>query len=786
MSLLEEWLNAFGGSDDLKPSAPKVTPADAWRENARNARSTPSVPVSSAPPEATQPASAAQTVYEQAQAEARAAASIDSGTGRPQPSRDSTLDRAKASSNRLNPPPKQGPPSRLANAAQHTTPMYVDSSGNKVPVPEGYEWDRKMNKLNKVAGKYVKPVVKFAGGAGSLGLQSALYSETLGVPEHNQSWIDSHEPEGFTASTVITRDELTKNQIKLDTESSEKLGKAQEKVNLMREVGANPALLAEAEAELAALVDMDPQQSITDYEARVKADMVQNQAKIDMIMQEVGDNPELAKARLGQQGGFMNDVFSNFGNDGGILGEKERLKNELANAGLIRKQMDDNLKADRIDKDPGAQEVLKMANGMTPEQFKALRGTEKTAVEEAGKGLFWGFFDGIDFKSMFEAAGESLGEMWDDPAIKHALIYYAGSRMMGYSGSGSGMAAGKILTEGWKAQGLVDSDTRKAKIKSETLDMSKTVKMFNPRTNQVIEGYSAPNGNFQEMGSDKTYAAKDLDYLTYDSSRHKTREEMSKELMTSTTDITNKTLANIRSQSIGDDAVYTSAQYKEVDALFGDGNAARDVILQVTRDMNEAGIKTNTLAFRSAIEGTIQRQIRDVASGKYKGTEMVADLVGKVNEDMLKADLKGEGGIPAFIYGKATKWSKAGVENIEDGFEMPPVDSLRLHKKSTAITRDIIDYIVRNDLTTPAKARHLITKHKTIQELGAVFQEVVMQSPENIEYWTKQANGAETNAFSVWLDSAGKGSEQKYMGLNNPIALKKVNEFYKKLIKKDK
>jgi hypothetical protein len=724
--------------------------------------------------------------YEQSQAEARASARVDSGTGRPQPKRNLTLDAAKAESARLNPPPKQGPPSRLANAAQHTTQTYVDSHGNKVPVPEGYEWDRKMNKLNKVVGKYVKPVAKIAGGAGSLGLQSALYSETLGVPEHQQEWIDAHEPEGFVASTVITRDELTGNQQKIDAKASDALANAKSKVELMREVGANPALLAEAEAELAALEDADPQQSITDYEAQVKADLAQNQAKIDMIMQEVGDNPELAKARLGQQGGFMNDIFSNFGNDGGILGEKARLEQKLVDAGLIRKQMDDKVKSETIAKDPQAQDVIKLASGMTTDQFRALRGTEKTDIEAAGEGFFGGFFDGFSFKKMFTAAGESLGEMWDDPAIRHALTFYIGSRMMGYTASGSGMAAGEILTDGWKAQGLVDSDTRKAKLKSQALDMSKTVKMFNPRTNQVIEGYAAPNGNFQEMGSDKTYAAKDLDYLTYDSSRHKTREEMSKELMTSTTDITNKTLANIRTQSIGDNPKYTSEQYKQVDDLFGDGTAARDVILQVTRDMNEAGVKTNTLAFRSAIEGTIQRQIRDVASGKYKGTEMVADLVGKVNEDMLKADLKGEGGIPAFIYGKATKWSKAGVENIEDGFEMPPVDSLRLHKKSTAITRDIIDHLVRNDLATPAKARHLVTKHKTIQELGAVFQEVVMQDPDNIKYWTRQANGAKTNAFSVWLDSAGEDSEQKYMGLNNPIALKKVNEFYKKLIKKDK
>jgi len=728
--------------------------------------------------------------YEQSQAEARAGARVDSGTGRPQPKRNLTLERAKAESARLNPPPKQVPPSRLTNAAQHTTQTYVDSHGNKAPVPEGYEWDRKMNKLNKVVGKYVKPVAKIAGGAGSLGLQSLLYSETLGNPELQQEWIDANEPEGFKASTVTTRDELATTQGELDTEAAKALGTAQAKVNLMKEVGASPALLAEAEAELAALASVDPQQSITDYETEVKSKLAQNQLIIDRVMSEYGDFPEVAQLKLGQTGGYVNDLgnhlFSNLPDQGGILGEKARLEQDLVDAGLIRKQMGDKVKSETIAKDPQAQDVIKLASGMTTDQFRALRGTEKTDIEAAGEGFFGGFFDGFSFKKMFTAAGESLGEMWDDPAIRHALTFYIGSRMMGYTASGSGMAAGEILTDGWKAQGLVDSDTRKAKLKSQALDMSKTVKMFNPRTNQVIEGYAAPNGNFQEMGSDKTYAAKDLDYLTYDSSRHKTREEMSKELMTSTTDITNKTLANIRSQSIGDDALYTSAQYKQVDDLFGDGNAARDVILQVTRDMNEAGIKTNTLAFRSAIEGTIQRQIRDVASGKYKGTEMVSDLVGKVNEDMLKADLKGEGGIPAFIYGKATKWSKAGVENIDDEFEMPPVDSLRLHKKSTAITRDIIDHIVRNDLETPAKARHLITKQKTIKELGAVFQEVVMQNPENIKYWTRQANKANTNAFSVWLDSKDKVSEQKYMGLNNPIALKKVNEFYKKLIEKDK
>jgi len=723
------------------------------------------------------PEKARVPTYEQSQAEARTSARVDSGTGRPQPKRNATADRANAANRRMNPPPKQGPPSRLANAAQHTTPTFTDSSGNKVPVPEGYRSGQGMDKILKPLGKFAK----VAGGAPVAALTAAFTAEKLGIPEHQQDWIDRTEPEGFTASTVITRDALNASQLEMDEDAAGEVAKAQAKVDLMKEVGANPELIAEAEAELAAVTSVDPNQSILDFEAEVNEDLANNQAMIDSILTEVGNNPELAKARIEQQG---------------LLRKKEELQGKLDDAGLIRDQRTADSIKDKAEGDPEADAVIKAAGkvdigeltrqlqlkGIGEKDFKDL--TDKTAK---------GWLDGIPLQEMMKGAASFLGELWDDEAIQHAFVYYMGARLMGYSGSGSGMAAGQVLLKGWDnkaksdlALGVSDAKAAEAKLKSQTLDMSKTVKMFNPRTNQIIEGYAAPNGNFQEMGSDKTYAAKDLDYLTYDSSRHKTREEMSKELMTSTTNITNKTLANIRTQSIGDNPKYTSEQYKQVDDLFGDGNAARDVILQVTRAMDEAGVKTNTLAFRSAIEGTIQRQIRDVASGKYKGTEMVADLVGKVNEDMLKADLKGEGGIPDFIYGKATKWSKAGVENVEDGFEMPPADSLRLHTKSTAITRDIIDYIVRNDLATPAKARHLITKQKTIKELGAVFQEVVMQSPENIKYWTDQATEAKTNAFSVWLDSAGKESEQKYMGLNNPIALKKVNEFYKKLIKKDK
>ena len=450
----------------------------------------------------------------------------------------------------------------------------------------------------------------------------------------------------------------------------------------------------------------------------------------------------------------------------------------LAKQDAIRKNKDPDItqlskKVDEID-------ITAVESELTPEQLAAAKAAADAAGDAAG--------DGHSVKDAFKAAGGYLGDMFESKAVRQALMYYTMSRMLGYSESGSGMAAGKVLMTGWekeadqelKAQTL-SAKNAATKLENDTLDMSKTVSMFNTKNKRVIQGYMSKSGNFQEVGSDKTYKATDLDYVTYKPALHKTYEEIDSKLLTDTNQLVASTLAGIKD----DDDTYSN--YKVAAELYGDGNAVRDLISVATRDLKSAGVEYGTTEFRIAMEQTIQNHIREVASGKYKDgkSPLVADLAGIVEANYIKADLKRQGTVPQFVFEKATWDDKGNITGYDEDFKMQSGGESKLIRQANSVTNQLIDNFIK--LNHPkAKVNHIITKQKTIAKLAKIFKDNVMSDKASRTHWSDIAEGRGNNPFNAWLNGAKLNSDHKLNGVNSPAIRKLFDQMYDKDFEKKK
>ena len=430
-------------------------------------------------------------------------------------------------------------------------------------------------------------------------------------------------------------------------------------------------------------------------------------------------------------------------------------------------------KVDKID-------ITAVESELTPEEIAAAKTAGDGAGDAAG--------DGHSIKDALKAAGGYLGDMFESKAVRNALMYYTMSRMMGYSGSGSGMAAGQVLMKGWekeadqelKAQTLSATNAAK-KLENDTLDMSKTVSMFNTKNKRVVQGYMSKSGNFQEVGSDKTYKATDLDYVTYKPALHKTYEEIDDKLLTDTNQLVASTLAGIK------DDEDTYSNYKVAAGLYGDGNAVRDLISVATRDLKSAGVEYGTTEFRIAMEQTVQNHIREVASGKYSDgkSPLVADLAGIVEANYIKADLKRQGTVPQFVFEKATWDDKGNITGYDEDFKMQSGGESKLIRQANSVTNQLITNF-RNKGYPAAKVNQTITKQKTIAKLAKIFQDNVMSDTASRTHWSDIAEGRGNNPFNAWLNGAKLNSDNKLNGVNSPAIRKLFDQMYDKDFEKKK
>jgi len=752
MSLLEEWLNTFGGNDDLKPKTPQQTKAGTWRENARGPSNKPKVPDSTKPPETKQTRISARTVPPNA------------GSG----------------------PKYNTTPQNVGSGARVNTPNVPETTGKRVTVPGGKKPPVSLRPIFNTPN--LKPVL---GGAG-LAAEAIFHSESLNVDEFGgeagKKWLSENKPEGWTNNTMTVEAEITSKESIESQGNREAVALAEEKLKLLTESGASQSLIDEATASLNTAKSAGSVDQIKAFEDNTKEELASVQARIDAVLQETSSNPELAKLRLANEG---------------LLERKAELTADLEDSGRIRDQRTADAIKDKAQGDPEADAVINAAGkvdiGDLTRQLM-LKGMGEKDFKDLTDNTLKGWLDGIPLKEMMSGAADFLGELWDDKAIQNALVYYMGARLMGYSGSGSGMAAGQVLIKGWDNKAKSDLVTGTAKAKADakklddaTVDETKTVRMWDKTSKSVIEGYASKDGKaFHQVTADGTRvkpvnpAAAGL--VTYSSGIHKTWDEIDKGLL----ELTNKTQSSFLTTLNSNDG-YDKEDLYALNQNFADGRASRELLQVMTREMKEAGVDYDNMAFTTAFQNLLLGSMEKQAKGLRKGThgEEMASMIGEWRESQLKNDLTGEGSIPKFIYGKAldSQWDKDGVVKYEKGFDASGHAKGVLENKIGSVKNYWIQTAIENG-TSKQRANEFITNTRVVQELGRLFQDTVMQSPNARRYWTDQA-GDDSNAFMAWMQSndiSTINTEHQYLGLNSPEVRKLGTniEFHKPFIKTKK
>ncbi len=446
MSLLEQWLNSVGGNVDLKPKTPSSTPASQWLENARNTAKPPQVPTSSGPSYNTTPPNVAGKVEKL-------------GTG-------------------TKPNWVFGGVSSGQQVVPYSEPKVPAVASKSAGVPE--------IKPPSIAGK----VLRGAKVLTTNPLVMALTPSKLGIPEHDQSWIDQQiekgdMPEGSTPNTIKIQNDIWGLQSDFRDDFNKQQSSLESKIQVLEEAGASPDLIQSAKEELNSLQMGDP---LEGYVADKLKDLAETQAYIDAVSSEVGYLPEVLKSRL---------------EGSGMLERKRQIEADLADVQrVIQYQSEQLALAKNVIPEEHVGDVNKIiqASGKTTEDEvkNSLDPKTNSKVQDIANDIVNNIEGGDPPAEAIRKESSFLGDLFGDKNIQRALVYYLGARLMGYSSSGSGMAAGEVLLAGMEDS----AEAEKLRLESEAeaaaknaIDMSKVVDMVNYK-GEFVKSYVSPNGKF--------------------------------------------------------------------------------------------------------------------------------------------------------------------------------------------------------------------------------------------------------------------------------------------------
>ena len=458
--------------------------------------------------------------------------------------------------------------------------------------------------------------------------------------------------------------------------------------------------------------------------------------------------------------------------DPGTQADQRYAQGMLAKQQAIKQQISQQAQL-KVEKDKSASDALKASVAMDPSKFLPQLGSEKREkVDKTAWDMLSGWVSGIEWEDMLSGAADSLGELWEDPAIKSALIYYAGSRMMGYSASGSGMAAGEMYVKGVENQAKIDLATGKAdtaaavkKTENDTIDMSQTRQMFDLDSREIYDVYKSKSGRYQQVGSDEIIERGKTKLVDYKSGTHKTHQDL-------ISDITDKVVgtASTHMNTLLSDS-NTEDQHDSLRRTHGDGRAARELVQIATAEMKAQGRDYSNSSFVGALQNLVNKSMDDQVKGDRTGDygKDMASMLGEWEEIKLKQGLDGSGRVPGFVYDKV-KWGDGGkITEDKEEFKSSGVAKAAL-RNNLFNMRDNWISVAEQGNVSPAEARSKITSTRVAQELSGVFKRVVMSDPLARKYWTDVAEDSDNqNAFMMWMTSGTTGMEDKYLGLNSPL-----------------
>ena len=568
--------------------------------------------------------------------------------------------------------------------------------------------------LYKPQPKDLKPAIQAAKGLGGL-VGASTHVEEVGVAETDQGYIDEkisrgELPEGYTGSTHLMSLGLSKNK---------------------------------------------PEATLSDLQQK-KQELLDHQSKVVAMQDEITSSFTDGVKKPNMIG--LNQALQNLN----IPNELEKVSNELKDIDLL------------LGMNSGYKEVKVLTDIAANEKPPSLDPELDKEVQEAAKVVTDGVTDGQPPKTMLGLAGTMLGNIFSDPAVQQALVYYAGARLMGYSASGSGMAAGQVLKSGWEQQAVLDKEKRAlsaAQAKSKSPDLSETVEMWDPATRSIVSGNMAPNGDFYP--SDRNLQAgpsRALGYVTYKPSLHKTTAELNHDLVTYGNDAVTNTLKTL------DKKDYPYAD--QANNLFIDGGAVAEVVSLVSEKFRGTGVDYGTPSFRQSIERTIRSTVKSVAKkGPDSEGVLVADLASQVEANFLKVNMFNEDKVPKFVLSKVI-WDGDKISGIDEDYEVAPRHVTKLFINANNLTNQILNQADAAYPNNREAHRSKVTNQKTIANLSKIFKDTVMNDKDRLKHWQQQGDKVQSNAFMAWVSSGGSNTEQKYLGLNNPSVVRKVAQMY--------
>lgn len=456
----------------------------------------------------------------------------------------------------------------------------------------------------------------------------------------------------------------------------------------------------------------------------------------------------------------------------GLTGKwpEDELKSEMEKLNKLKQEaIPDTQKT--IEEDPDANNVIEKSKGLY-DSYADLNREQQTYIHDATNRIERGFFGGIPLKEMMKGAAGYLGELWGDKAIQNALVYYLGARLMGYSGSGSGMAAGQVLLGGWDNQAKSDLYDKQQKAKADAnkaIDQTKTADFWDPKTKKKITGYMSKDGStFYQVTSagisKKPINPASMGLVSYKKDAHLTPNEMLAKLQDTSNATTERHIQTLLSVSS-----YTDEDKEKLREFFGDGRATRDLVSLATREMRSAGMDINDPAFTAAIQNIITTAMDEQVSGQRTGNydETIKSMYGDWRESQLTADFSGKGDIPKFVYGKATSWKSDGTpDGYDTKFKATATNKATFNNNLMKLVSRLV---TRNKDLTEEQALIRITPIRVTQEMARIFKSTVMKSKVAREFWTQQAEKVGSNAFMLWMREGGEDNEDKYMGLNTSL-----------------
>jgi hypothetical protein len=621
---------------------------------------------------------------------------------------------------------------------------------------------------------------------------------TMGNPEDTEEWVASQVergvyPEGYTLSTVRLENELSKDEGSVSEDLTSKYDAAVGKLAVLSEAGASKDVLDSVQEEIN-LLDSQIKSSSGGGFTSNSTQLEERKQKLLAEKKDLDDKVlELSKGNMFTQLGIMdapdaedmNKILDNSGTFG-VSVRQQMTNNAQALADLDKIQAMRKTTEDlqtKVSEDTEVQDLIAEMKKLDPEDpIDSNLGAEaQIKIEKASKIVTKGWFDGVDLSKMMSAAGNFLGDIWADPAVKSALTYYVGSRLMGYSASGSGMAAGQVYVKGVEQQNKIDvvnakadKDAAIAAKKSTQPDMSKTVQMFDKNTRTVVEGNMAPNGDFYFPGTDKAVNAHKSGLVTYKSGYHKTNDDITQELMDTVQKTTDSTLATLTDDNFDFGT--------EARIAFQDGISGQEMVMSTVRSLQNSGVNMDTPQFKTSLIATMKRAIQKVAKkGPNEDGVIGADLASEVQAMMIKADIRGQGGVPDFVFSRPKSWNGSKPSGKMEDWDM---DSTVISGMMKTVNSLSSAYIRENSDGTYAgnqKARQKSTPTKVIRGLAKIFKEEVMSDPAAATYWRDLSmNDQSSTAFATWFNSTLKGGkpEQKYKGFNNPEIMALTNKIY--------